>query len=69
MEWINVKDSVPPIGDRVLMRFQKGDIVFYDVDWILTYTDNGYPDITCLFKKRVMECSVTHWMEIEPPKQ
>ena len=69
VEWINVKDAVPPMGERVLMRFKSGDIVFYDVDRTLTYTENGNPDITCLYKNRVMEYQVTHWMEIEPPKQ
>ncbi len=64
MKWINVNDSLPPQGERVLVYCSSGLIDkgyrlggLWERDWAgMTFKEAGY--------------KITHWMPLpEPPQQ
>lgn len=69
MNWINVQESLPEEGRKVLTIDARGpiELVEYRIDYIILF-DEGEHIWACRYDREQNE--VTHWMPLpEPPKQ
>lgn len=65
MEWINVKDAMPPVGENVLVSFVEFEgEECEDKGVAMTY----YDDYTGCFVQ-MGTARVTHWAHLPPPAE
>lgn len=64
MEWISVKDKVPPNGEMILACDMMADLLVgaYYVAWVVDGRQYG-------MNRPSAPMGFTHWMQIPPPPQ
>lgn len=72
MEWVKISDRLPSLSDRsVLVHFENGSMETVHVEDYFKDITNGYDDMGELqYTKWYInhDPALTHWMELEPPK-
>lgn len=73
MNWVSMKDAVPPYNKGVLITNDKGVVSFGRIHRILTGVKANTNEPVVDYEWSVIEphiCNPTHWMPLpEPPKK